>query len=358
MMNENLCIYIVDDEDVIHDSLSAFIRRYYENVEIVSFYTVKEFLRFLKQEEKKRNLIILDHHFDIGISGSEGVAKIRELDANIPIIFLTGVSDDSDITYKKDVNIHFKSKPISEIELKRAIQDCLEKRDKFVELQNRVIHLEHEVESLMVENKNARKWAYEALIKVGAEAGGIAGDPAEWVSFQNKILDYIETLEQNEVINFAQNGNRLNCIVSLLQNRYGQFDEKSIKFLATGEFLFENHKHVHDMDFSPMLIAYSKCFENVLANYLKAKGILEEKENVTLGDCIYKIKENLSYLKGLKDNFTKKYKKMHAFLELRNKAAHQSGVSKDDIEQAKSWLFNLKEVNKDQYLLDFIQYEL
>ena len=53
MMKENLCVYIVDDEDVIHDSLSAFIRRHYENVEIVSFYTVKEFLRFLKQEGKK-----------------------------------------------------------------------------------------------------------------------------------------------------------------------------------------------------------------------------------------------------------------------------------------------------------------
>lgn len=359
MMKDKLCIYLVDDEDIIHESISTFIRRHYANAEIHSFYTVKEFLRALKNDGERGDLIILDHHFDVGISGSEGVSRIRDIDPYIPIIFLTGVSDDLDITYKKDANIYFKSKPISEIELKRSIRDYLEKKDTFVNLEHRVIQLEEEVKSLMEETKVAREWAYKALAKVCVEGEPSLGDPEEWSNFQNKIVSYIKSIEEKEEINFTQSGDRWRYISSVLENRYGRFDEESIKFLATGEFLFENHKDIQEIDFSPMLIAYSKCFENVLVNYLQNKGIVkEDEEPPTLGTCIYRMKDHLPMLEELQEGFAQKYKKMQAFLSFRNKAAHPQGVSKSDIEKARSYLFDREIVDEDKYLLDFVQYGL
>ena len=358
-MKDKLCIYLIDDEDIIHESISTFIYRHYTNAEVRSFYTVKEFLRVLKNESEIGDLIILDHHFDVGMSGSEGVSKIRELDAHIPIIFLTGVSDDSDITYETDSNIYFKSKPISEIELKRSIRECLEKKDTFVVLEQRVIQLEEKVQSLLEETKVAKEWAYKTLKRLGIDEEQTLSDPKEWIEFQNKMLSYIESLEQKEEINFSQSDNGLRYISSVLENRYGKFDEESIKFLATGEFLFATHKDIHEIDFSPMLIAYSKCFENVLVDYLQRKGIVKEDEEThTLGTCIYKMKEHVNFLEGLQTGFAKKYKKMQAFLNYRNKAAHPKGVSKSDIEKAKSYLFNLDIVDVEEYLLDFVQYEL
>lgn len=359
MMKDKLCIYLVDDEDIIHESISTFIRKHYTNAEIRSFYTVKEFLRALKHEGERGELIILDHHFDVGISGSEAVSRIREIDAHIPIIFLTGVSDDSDITYETDANIYFKSKPIFEIELKRSIQDCLKKRDTFVGLEQQVTQLQKELKDLLEETKVAREWAYKALTKIGVEEGQLMNDPKEWIDFQNEILSYIASVEKKEEINFYHSGNRLRNIFSVLEKRYSRFDEESIKFLATGEFLFENHKDIQEIDFSPMLIAYSKCFENLLINYLQNKGIVkDDEEPPTLGTCIYRMKDHLPVLEGLQKGFTRKYRKMQAFLSFRNKAAHPQGVSKSDIEKARAYLFDREIVDEDKYLLDFVQYGL
>lgn len=92
-------IYIVDDEELIHNSLRSYIRRNFPDVEIVPFFSAVMFIRYLKKHNVENSLVILDHHFDIGISGSEAVGEIRRISKTLPIIFLTGVTDDSDITY-------------------------------------------------------------------------------------------------------------------------------------------------------------------------------------------------------------------------------------------------------------------
>lgn len=352
----SLTICIVDDEDIIHNSLSSFIKRNVFNVEITSFYSATVFIRALKKNAEIGNLIILDHHFDTGISGSEAVAEIRRINSNIPIIFLTGVSDDSDITYKSDVNIHFKAKPISEIELKRTINECIELNTTVNGLHDKVNSLELEVLSLAKQVEQTKEWAYEALQSLGIGKESNISDPKEWVEFQNKTLKYIEAVENQETQGNSGKANIFNKIIELFRSRYRCFDEQSIKFLATGEFLFESHKDDTDIDFSPMLIAYSKCFESVLTVFLRAKGLLLDEETTTLGSCIYVISKNITSLGVSSSDFSKWYKRMQAFLQLRNKAAHPSGISKDDFERAKAYLFDLKTINKQEYLLDFLQY--
>ena len=348
-------IYIVDDEELIHNSLRAYIRRNFPDVEIVPFFSAVMFIRYLKKHTVENSLVILDHHFDIGISGSEAVGEIRRISKTLPIIFLTGVTDDSDITYTSDVNIHFKAKPISEMELRRTIKECIEVTETVSGLHDKVSLLELEVQSLAEQVQQTKQWAYDALQSLGVEKQGDIEDPKEWVEFQNNTLKYIEAIEHKETSNSRDKANIFKDIFDIFRKRYKRFDEKSIKFLATGEFLFEEHKEDYHIDFSPMLIAYSKCFENVLTVFLKTKGLILDGESTTLGTCVYIIKNNLTSL-GLKPaDFSKWYRRMHSFLQLRNKAAHPSGVSKSDFEKAKAFLFNMTETNKSEYLLDFLQ---
>lgn len=356
-MNQ-LTICIVDDEDIIHNSLASFINRNFSNVEVTSFYSATVFVRALKKDIDLGDLIILDHHFDTGISGSEAIAEIRKINPNIPIIFLTGVSDDSDITYKSDVNIHFKAKPISEMELKRTIKECIELHETVSGLRDKVNLLELEVSVLAEQVEQTKKWAYDALQSLGVGKKSNISDPKEWIEFQDKTLKYIEAMGNQETYGNNNKTHVFKTIVELFRGRYGYFDEQSIKFLATGEFLFESHKDDEHIDFSPMLIAYSKCFESMLTVFLKSKGLILEGETTTLGSCIYIIGKNITSLGVSSVDFSKWYKRMQAFLQLRNKAAHPSGISKDDFERAKAYLFDLKTINKQEYLLDFLQYSL
>ena len=42
-------IYIVDDEELIHNSLRSYIRRNFPDVEIVPFFSAVMFIRYLKK---------------------------------------------------------------------------------------------------------------------------------------------------------------------------------------------------------------------------------------------------------------------------------------------------------------------
>lgn len=88
-------ILICDDEKIICEYLDNLIKEYaltfHKDIETAIFYSGDEVL-FLNDAKLPYDLLFLDIEMQ-GISGLELAKKIRENDMNVPIVFITGISD-------------------------------------------------------------------------------------------------------------------------------------------------------------------------------------------------------------------------------------------------------------------------
>lgn len=115
MTNLNL-LYVEDDEEIIED-INFFLKRHFNEITIA-----KDGEKALELfEEKNPHIIILDINIP-KINGLKVAAKIREVNKNIPIIFLTAYSDKENLL--QAINLHAFSyliKPFKVDELINAI---------------------------------------------------------------------------------------------------------------------------------------------------------------------------------------------------------------------------------------------
>jgi CheY-like chemotaxis protein len=119
-------ILIVDDEPLILDSLSALLSGSYNVL------TAEEGVSGLSKFcEKRPSLVLLDINLPF-INGIEILARIREMDRNVPIIMMTGRNTPNNADWLKrcaelGISCHL-IKPISPETLLREIENALGSR--------------------------------------------------------------------------------------------------------------------------------------------------------------------------------------------------------------------------------------
>ncbi|MCW0236455.1 MAG: response regulator [Ferrovibrio sp.] len=113
-------IYVVDDDDVVRDSLRALLE--------VSNYQVSDFEsgdHFLSELDLADGCVILDVHMP-GLPGTEVLRRLRERGVTIPVILITGRRD-SQIEAQASAfgALALIDKPLSHTQLFGAIEQAL-----------------------------------------------------------------------------------------------------------------------------------------------------------------------------------------------------------------------------------------
>lgn len=112
-------ILLVDDEQIALQRTEFMIKDLYENVEIIKFRFPGKALEYLSNDEGKIDIAILDINMK-KMSGLVLAKNIKEIDKNIPIIFLTGYSEYALDAFKVHASGYI-MKPASREELKLEI---------------------------------------------------------------------------------------------------------------------------------------------------------------------------------------------------------------------------------------------
>jgi len=113
-------VYIVDDDPVVGEGLSALLRAHGKNVRL--FTSGAEFLRF--QRDDTAACLVLDLKMP-GMGGLE-VQKAVSAQTSIPIVFITGRGDiPSTVKAMKGGAVDFLTKPVDETVLLDAVEQAL-----------------------------------------------------------------------------------------------------------------------------------------------------------------------------------------------------------------------------------------
>lgn len=329
-----LKIIIADDEQIIHDALKEALLKRFKEIEFQSFYAIPPLLQFLKLHHDEYDVLFLDNWFEGGLTGKTALPAIRLISPDLPIIFLTGDERYDNFAGIENYNIKFLNKPAREAEIYFAINGSIKTRESFSEMQTKLKKFQEEISS-------TRKWARDFLklkdIDVELNDNDLTDDK-KWAQYQAKVLNIVEKMKEEELQESGQQ--QFETIKKALMKKYSKFEENDINFCATGELLWQHYKD-QIIDFSPILISYSKFLESVLKKLLVRHHIIQKSQESMLGNSIRELKYN-SHCFGPynSEKIRKLISHLYDFTEYRNKAAHPEGVSSTMLESAKNILFN------------------
>jgi len=150
------CVYIVDDDELVRDSIQGLLK--WAGLHSEAFANPADFLR--RQRPDAASCLVLDVHLP-DMSGLEFQKKLIAEGVGIPIIFITGRGDiPMTVKAMKSGAVEFLTKPFQDEELIEAIQQALQRdrvareaRSGIAELRERYAALtarEREVMGLVV----------------------------------------------------------------------------------------------------------------------------------------------------------------------------------------------------------------
>jgi len=117
-------ILIVEDEGVVSIDIRNMLKKAGYNIAAVAFQGEEA---VLKAEQTSPDLVLMDIGLKGEIDGIEAARRIQDR-LNIPVVFLTGFSDDATMAKAQEVNPSgFIIKPINEDELNQTLGDILKK---------------------------------------------------------------------------------------------------------------------------------------------------------------------------------------------------------------------------------------
>ena len=340
---EKLNIIIADDEELIHESLRdtldsiTFIKFNYEIVK--DCYDTMGLLRYLYSLKFKGNkqpdLLILDNYFGGGsVRGLEALHHIREASPSLPIIMLTtfGLDDADFIKAREKYQIDYIQKPVKSSDLGFRINDIINRKKEWEELQQQIIE--------------TRKWAFQTLDLANIEIDEDIdlSDKAEWNRYQQKILTIANKMKVHDMKTPGGNSGDLDfdTILAKISRIFDKANPKAQEALATGEYLYRMHIS-EDIDFSPILISYSKALESTLKQFLLTLGYPTAVTKEMLNTLIMKIQANLAIVGDNKTIIDK----IRKFQKRRNRAAHVSGISRDVLVEMRELLIDLNNTQSD-----------
>jgi FixJ family two-component response regulator len=130
MNDDQPVVYIVDDDSGVRESLEALARSVGYRVE--KFATAKEFL--LGKRHDAPSCLVLDVRLP-GLSGLDLQHELKQADAEIPIVFITGHGDiPMTVRAMKAGAVEFLTKPFREQDLLDALRQAIE-RDRAARLE-------------------------------------------------------------------------------------------------------------------------------------------------------------------------------------------------------------------------------
>ena len=156
MSSEGACVYIIDDDELVRESIQGLLKAAGLRAEV--FAAPEDFLRRPRLDVV--SCLVLDVHLP-GVNGLEFQRQLIAAGVAIPIIFITGCGDiPMSVKAMKSGAVEFLTKPFQDDELLDAIQQALERdrvtrasRSGIAELRDRYATLtvrEREVMGLVV----------------------------------------------------------------------------------------------------------------------------------------------------------------------------------------------------------------
>ena len=131
-------IFVVDDDASIRDSLRDLLGSAGLNVQ--TFASAQEFLA--SPSTDAASCLVLDVQLP-GISGLDLQQELAKLDAQIPIIFITGHGDiPMSVRAMKAGAIEFLTKPFRDEDLLNAVEQAISRSRQLVQLNNKPAHRE------------------------------------------------------------------------------------------------------------------------------------------------------------------------------------------------------------------------
>ena len=340
---DTLQIIIADDEEPVHDGLKESIARKYPNAQIRSFYSTMTLLKFLRKTPNLADILFLDNNFEGSESGLDVLPKISEYAPKLPIIFLTGSEDVQQFNDVANYNIRFIGKPAKNVDIYYAINESI-KTTKFV------LDISAQIKQLNDSICKTKKWAQDVFLIASNDDSDRELDlenPEEWESFQEKTIEWVEKLKGIQI-----NGDEktYNDIKDKLCEKYRFMTNEEMSFLATGEYLLDKNTN-DDIDFSPIIISFSKCLEGLLRRLLKQRCLIGDELGM-MGECIHIVVCDRNGL-GRDVNFTRQLNKFNK--NFRIKAAHPSPISRSKAREAYNMLCDINlEKMSDKYLIDYV----
>ena len=167
-MLENSTIFLVDDDASVRRALMRLIKSAGYGVE--AFASAREFLDS-QHEAGRPACIVLDVRMP-GLTGLDLQRELQAVNANLPIIFITGHGDiPMSVTAMKAGAVDFLPKPIKDADLLAAIKQALARamrqdaqRAELKEIRNRIATLtprEHEVLQHVVSGQLNKQIAFD-----------------------------------------------------------------------------------------------------------------------------------------------------------------------------------------------------
>ena len=121
MQTASGCVLVVDDEAVVRRLVCAFLER--AGFAVLEAGSGAEALDVFQQHRSVINLLLTDIIMP-GMAGTELVEKIRKMDTNIPVLFMSAFCDRLDPRMEQFVCI---AKPFTNTELIGTVQRALGK---------------------------------------------------------------------------------------------------------------------------------------------------------------------------------------------------------------------------------------
>ena len=135
-MNQQKDIFVVDDDASIRDSLKDLLGS--AGLKVQTFASAQEFLASPNAEAA--SCLVLDVQLP-GISGLDLQQELTKLDAQIPIIFITGHGDiPTSVRAMKAGAIEFLTKPFREEDLLNAVEQAVNRSRHLVQLKTKPAH--------------------------------------------------------------------------------------------------------------------------------------------------------------------------------------------------------------------------
>ncbi|MFL9869710.1 response regulator [Paraburkholderia fungorum] len=165
MREPETLVFVVDDDDSVRRALARLIRSAGHSVEV--FASAREFLGEVDVDARPACLVL-----DVQLPDLDGLQLQHQIDATLPIIFLTGHGDiGMTVRAMKAGATDFLTKPVCDEDLLRAIEFALEsakqrfasrcERDTVRQRYNRLTPREREVMALVVTGRLNKQVAGE-----------------------------------------------------------------------------------------------------------------------------------------------------------------------------------------------------
>ncbi len=347
---EQLVINVSEKIDLEKDSI---INPMYHNESIGKIKFHKRISMSLNGREGDAAIIIFDLDsidgslFCTDVEKESGIANLKRFALSIGLSLFVEMDGD----WNKIIS-DSKNKMMSSSEklmaAKKEVSDLLLDNQKKEET---IKDLNELLKSYQNELLNTRQWAYNVLHLHDIDENHLdVKNEEDWNLFMNKILNIGEQMKSH--VAKADKSNKLKSIKKSFSKKYRKFDESELSFLSTGEYLLEIHKD-EDIDFSPVLIAFSKCLEGALTKLLLEKQVITEDEPAMLGNLLFYIKKYSMLLNLYNYQFNLVTDKLKEFIKYRNMAAHKDGIKYDTAVKAKKLLYDF-ELQNAELLLDLI----